>query len=260
MTAFGAELAERYGPQFYGLQLPEQGARVLLVLDTSKSMGRKDPARADGLSRWQTLRDEVSAMASRMAELAASPRRVPYALMVLYEGGTGEPEHSACYDILGPDSAAPLLEALASRPFTSGSNHEATFAALWPLVSKHRITHIIYLGDNDIASHAEGVRAAFEAWYALPEKSPAPAQKPLWKLKRAWAEAWRTWRPRPAAAARQRLSTQPPPLPPRPAEVVFSAVAIGQASPVLEALARRGGGEYTAALRGKPREKRLRTR
>lgn len=236
----------RYVPYFYGIALPEDGARVLLVIDTSKSMGRKDASRPDGGTRWDTLCDQVSEMAGRMAALAAR-RRVCYTVTLLYEGGDAPHAGTEPFDLAKPGAAEALLAALRARALTSGGSFEATFGeTLWPLVSRQHITHVIYLGDNDVGRYAEApVRAAVSAWYALPRRDPAAAQRALFRLKAAWWEPWKGWRrptaQRPAFRGQQAL-------PPPPRDVVFSAVAIGQKSPLLEELAALGGGEYVERL------------
>lgn len=236
----------RYVPYFYGIALPESGARVLLVIDTSKSMGRKDASRPDGGTRWDTLCDQVSEMAGRMAALAAR-RRVCYTVTLLYEGGDAPHAGTEPFDLAKPGAAEALLAALRARALTSGGSFEATFGeTLWPLVSRQHITHVIYLGDNDVGRYAEApVRAAVSAWYALPRRDPAAAQRALFRLKAAWWEPWKGWRrptaQRPAFRGQQAL-------PPPPRDVVFSAVAIGQKSPLLEELAALGGGEYVERL------------
>ena len=236
----------RYVPYFYGIALPESGARVLLVIDTSKSMGRKDASRPDGGTRWDTLCDQVSEMAGRMAALAAR-RRVCYTVTLLYEGGDAPHAGTEPFDLARPGAAEALLAALRARALTSGGSFEATFGeTLWPLVSRQHITHVIYLGDNDVGRYAEGpVRAAVSAWYALPRRDPAAAQRALFRLKAAWWEPWKGWR-RPTAQRPAFRSQQA--LPPPPRDVVFSAVAIGQKSPLLEELAALGGGEYVERL------------
>lgn len=236
----------RYVPYFYGIALPESGARVLLVIDTSKSMGRKDASRPDGGTRWDTLCDQVSEMAGRMAALAAR-RRVCYTVTLLYEGGDAPHAGTEPFDLAKPGAAEALLAALRARALTSGGSFEATFGeTLWPLVSRQHITHVIYLGDNDVGRYAEApVRAAVSAWYALPRRDPAAAQRALFRLKAAWWEPWKGWRrptaQRPAFRGQQAL-------PPPPRDLVFSAVAIGQKSPLLEELAALGGGEYVERL------------
>ncbi len=236
----------RYVPYFYGIALPESGARVLLVIDTSKSMGRKDASRPDGGTRWETLCDQVSEMAGRMAALAAR-RRVCYTVTLLYEGGDAPHAGTEPFDLAKPGAAEALLAALHARALTSGGSFEATFGeTLWPLVSRQHITHVIYLGDNDVGRYAEApVRAVVSAWYALPRRDPAAAQRALFRLKAAWWEPWKGWR-RPTAQRPAFRGQQAYPPPPR--DVVFSAVAIGQKSPLLEELAALGGGEYVERL------------
>ena len=162
---------ERYGPMFYGLRLPETGARLLLIIDTSKSMGRKDSTRTDGGRRWDTLLDEVRRMTNEMAALIAA-RKVCFTVSVLYEGGDLPHAGSEPFDLAQAGSAERLLSELSAKTFVSGGSFETTFGeTLWPLVARQHITHIVYLGDNDIARHAETVwadvllGAFFEAGY-----------------------------------------------------------------------------------------------
>ena len=236
----------RYVPYFYGIALPEDGARVLLVIDTSKSMGRKDASRPDGGTRWDTLCDQVSDMAGRMRELAAR-RRVCYTVSLLYEGGDAPHPGTEPFDLSRPGAHEALLAELRARALTSGGSFETTFGkTLWPLVSRQHITYVVYLGDNDVGRYAEApVRAAVSAWYALPRRDPPADQRALFRLKAAWWEPWKGWR-RPAAGRPAFRSQQA--YPPPPQDVVFSAVAIGQKSPLLEELARLGGGEYVERL------------
>ena len=244
---------ERYGPVFYGIRLPAQGARVLLILDTSKSMSRKDAARPDGGRRWDTLLDEAKVLAGQMRE-AASTRGAPYSLTLLYEGGETPRPPSPCINFDKADASEKLLAELARCAFTSGGSFAQTFGErLWPLVARDHITHIIYLGDNDIARHAEAVEAALAAWYNLPKASPSPAQRALWKTKEAWRKPWEHWRPAAKGVPRFASHTM---LPPPPADVVFSAVAVGQPSPFLKTLAERHGGEYVERLNPKRARKR----
>lgn len=131
-----ATLDERYGPAFYGLRLPETGARVLLVIDTSKSMGRKDSARTDGGRRWDTLVDEVRTMTDEMATLVAE-RRVCFTVSLLYEGGKEPHPGSEVFDIAQRGAARRLLAELSSKALTSGGSFERTFGeTLWPLVAR----------------------------------------------------------------------------------------------------------------------------
>ena len=234
-------LDERYGPAFYGLRLPETGARVLLVIDTSKSMGRKDRARVDGGRRWDTLLDEVRTMADEMVALVAA-RKVCFTVSLLYEGGEVPHPGSEVFDMAQRGAANRLLTELSGKTFTSGGSFERTFGeTLWPLVSRQHITYVIYLGDNDIARHGDAVRDAVTAWYAVPKAEPEAARRPLWNLKRAWWKPWERWR-RPVKGVPTFRAQQAYPPPPR--DVVFSTVAIGQASPFLKELATLGKGDY----------------
>ena len=241
-----------YGPMFYGVELPENGARVLLVIDTSKSMGRKDAARTDGGTRWQTLLDEVAGMTDQMAD-AIARRRVCYTVTLLYEGGDDPHPGTAPFDLSKPGAADALQAELRAKAFTSGGSFEHTFGeTLWSLVSKQHITHVIYLGDNDIGRYGETpARAALTAWYALPRANPTADQRPLFRLKTAWWEPWKGWRRptarRPVFRSQQRL-------PPPPRDVVFHAIAIGQKSPFLKEMATLGHGEYVERLPPKRRK------
>ncbi len=246
-----APAEDRYGPIFYGVELPETGARVLLVIDTSKSMGRKDGARKDGGRRWDTLRDEVRSMTETMQALSAT-RSVPYSVSLLYEGGSEPHTGTEPQDFTRPGAQAALLQALESRALTSGGSFEHTFGeVLWPLVSRQHITHIFYLGDDDIAAHADPVRKAVAAWYTLPRKVPAAGERKLWSLKHAWWEPWSRWRtPRPGVPVFKSQRALPPP----PKDVVFSCIAIGQPSVFLKELATLGKGSYVERVN--PRKKR----
>ena len=244
-----------YGPMFYGVELPADGANVLLIIDTSKSMGRKDAARTDGGTRWDTLVDEVTDMTTRMREIVAA-RRVHYAVSLLYEGGDTPHPGSGPYLLARPADAERLLAELRGKTFTSGGSFETTFGeTLWPLVSKQHITHIFYLGDNDIGRYAaDPVRASINGWYGLPPKNPTAAQRPLHRLKTQWWAPWKHWR-RPTANRPVFKSQQSLPPPPRP-DVILSAIAIGQASPLLEEIARTGHGEYVERLSKKSKRRR----
>lgn len=239
-----AALEKRYGPLFYGVELPENGARVLLVVDTSKSMGRKDATRTDGGRRWDTLLDEVAKMTDSMRALIRA-RRVCFTVSVLYEGGDTPHGGTEPFDMAQAGASERLLEELRGRDFTTGGSFETTFGeTLWPLVSRQHITYVFYLGDNDIGRYAEApVRDAVSAWYALPRKEPAADQRKLWNLKVAWWKPWANWR-RPARGVPTFRSRQTFPLPPPPRDVVFSCIAIGQKSPLLKELAKLGHGEY----------------
>lgn len=241
---------ERYGPTFYGIRLPETGARLLLVIDTSKSMRRKDSARADGGRRWDTLLDEVRTMAEEMEKRIAT-RKVCFTVSLLYEGGEAPHPGSAIFDLAQKGATERLLAELSGKEFSSGGCFETTFGeTLWPLVARHHITHVIYLGDNDIAQHADAVRDAVSAWYALPKAEPDARQRPLWHLKRAWWKPWERWR-RPTQGVPTFRAQQAYPPPPR--DVTFSTVAIGQTSPFLKALAELGQGTHAERVTKRPR-------
>lgn len=220
-------------PTFFGIKLPEEGARVLLILDISKSMGLKDALRTDGGRRWDTLLDEVRQMTAQMQDnIRAKP--TCYTITVLYEGGDSPHLGTPPYEISVRGAAERLLKDLEARTFVSGGSFEATFGEnLWPLVARQNITHIIYLGDNDIAKYEAPIRNAVSAWYALPRKNPEPYQKELYKLKTQWRKGWDD---RTAVKARR--------LPPLLSDVVISCVAIGQPSAFLKELSELGKGSY----------------
>lgn len=236
-----AQSEDRYGPIFYGIELPETGARVLLIIDTSKSMGRKDKSRVEPGTRWDTLCDEVDSMTDTMKDLIAK-RKVCFTVSLLYEGGDLGHKGTDPFDISVPGTAEKLAAALERREFTSGGNFEETFGEkLWPLVSKQNITHVFYLGDNDIGRYEDEVLKATTAWYELPDKNPDGSQRKLWNLKKEWRKAWARWR-KPAKGIPVFKSQQK--LPPPPKDVTFSTIAIGQSSETLEKLATLGSGEY----------------
>lgn len=236
-----AQLPERYGPVFYGVELPESGARVLVIVDTSKSMGRKDKTRAEPGTRWDTLRDEVRSMTDSMEELVKR-RRVCFTLTFLYEGGDLFHKGTEPFDFAVPGTGGRVAAALERREFTSGGNFDVTFGeTLWPLVAKQHITHVFYLGDNDIGRYESEVLGAVRAWYELPEKNPAGEQRKLWNLKKAWRKPWERWRkPARGVPVFKRQQKFPPP----PEDVTFSCIAIAQESATLEQLAELGNGEY----------------
>lgn len=244
---------ERYGPTFYGVELPETGARVLLLIDASKSMGRKDGARTDGGTRWDTLVDEVTNMAATMHDLATR-RRVCFTVSLLYESGEGAHGGTEPFDLAQAGAEGRVVAALREKRLVPGGDFSNSFGTLWPLVARQHITHVFFLGDNDIARHADAVRPIVSGWYALPRRDPAPDQRELWKQKVAWWEPWAKWRPqrpgRPAFRAQRALN-----LPPPPRDVTFSCIAIGQASPFLKELAGLGKGEYVERLSKKRRSK-----
>lgn len=254
MSAFPlrAQMHERYGPVFYGIELPETGARVLLIIDTSKSMGRKDKTRTEPGTRWDTLCDEVDSMTDTMEELIAK-RKVCFTVSLLYEGGDLEHKGTDPFDLSVPGTAEKLAAALERRDFTSGGNFEATFGEkLWPLVSKQNITHVFYLGDNDIGRYENEVVDATAAWYKLPEKNPDGSQRKLWNMKKEWRKAWARWR-KPTKGVPVFKSQQK--LPPPPKDVIFSTIAIGQSSETLKQLSTLGSGEYVERGVTKKRKK-----
>lgn len=220
-------------PSFFGIQLPEEGARVLLILDISKSMGLKDALRTDGGRRWDTLLEEVQKMTQQMQEnIRVKP--TCYTVTVLFEGGDAPHLGTPPYDLSVRGAAERLQKDLTERTFVSGGSFEATFGEnLWPLVARQQITHILYLGDNDIAKYETPVRNAVAAWYAVPRKNPEPYQKDLYKLKTQWRKAWDD---RSAVKTRR--------LPPLLSDVVISCIAIGQPSPFLKELSEMGKGTY----------------
>lgn len=236
--AFEGELPQSYTPTFFGIELPEEGARVLLVIDISKSMGLKDALRDDGGRRWDTLIDEVRRMTEQMKH-NISERPTCYTVTLLYEGGDTPHMGTPPYNLSERGAADRLLQELSARTFVSGGCFEATFGEnLWPLVARQHITHVIYLGDNDIAKYADPVRAAVKAWYDIPKKDPAPNQKALYKTKMEWHEAWK-----------DRIAIKARRLPPLRSDVVISCVAIGQVSPFLEELATLGKGSYVERVK-----------
>ncbi len=244
---------DRYAPTFYGIELPDSGANVLLIIDASKSMWRKDASRTKAGTRWDTLCDEVRQMLETMRQ-ANRLLHAPFSVSLLFEGGEGETMKAVTpYNPAQPEASARLLSTLANRQPLPGGSFEVTFGeTLWALVARNHITHIFYLGDNDIAQHASTVRPAVEAWYALPEKNPTPAQRKLWQLKRKWYQPWQGWRaPRPGVPPSPNQKNLPPP----PKDVSFSCVAIGQKSPLLKALSKTGHGQYVERTNPRSRSK-----
>ena len=241
-----AKLEERYEISFYGLRIPEQGANVLLILDTSRSMNRKDATRKDGGTRWMTLKDEVRKMAESMAKLAAK-RRV-FNVTFLFEGGKAPHPGTDPLWIRNATDAEKLLAALEARGMTSGGSFDTTFGeTLWPLVAKQHITDIYFLGDNDIATYADRVKPAVQAWYTVPRRNPTKDQKPLWELKNDWIAPW-LHRPQTARGAPSFRPRKPLLPPPPKRDVTFSCIAIGQTSPFLKTLTDLGHGQYTERL------------
>lgn len=237
---------ERYGPTFYGIEIPETGARVLLIVDASKSMRRKDAMRTDGGTRWDTLVDEVDAMVTQMQALVKRNSTLCFTVTLLYDvGGTPHPG-TMPFDISQPSGKTLLMKELESKTFGNGGNFETTFCeTLWPLVSKQHITHIFFLGDNDIATYASTIEPTFKQWFDITPKKPKTEElKKLWQLKCAWWEPWKRWRP---PSKRKQLSFKKDKqlqLPPPPKEVSFSAIVIGQSSPLLERFTKIANGTY----------------
>lgn len=237
---------ERYGPSFYGIEIPETGARVLLIVDASKSMHRKDALRLDGGSRWDTLVDEVDSMTTQMQTLIKANPSLCFTVTLLYEVG-GKPHMGTMpYDITQPVGKTLLMKELRSKTFGNGGNFETTFCeTLWPLVAKQHITHIFFLGDNDIATYATTIEPVFNQWFEVKSKRPTEANlQKLWKLKCAWWEPWKRWRPPSKRKSLSFKNSTSIPLPPPPKEVVFSAVVIGQSSPLLERFTQVANGTY----------------
>ncbi len=234
---------ERYGPTFYGIELPKTGARVLLIVDASKSMRRKDTRRLDKGTRWDTLVDEVKAMSYRMTEAIKENPTLCYTVSLLYDVGDDVHPGTQPYNMANPAEQTALLNNLEHRTLGNGGNFKTTFCqTLWPLVAKQHITHIFFLGDNDIASAEEDILPLFQQWYTLTAKEPQEAAlKKQWRLKCDWWEPWKTWRaPNRKFAQFKKDKLLPPP----PKEVLFSAVVIGQSSPLLETLSKIGKGSY----------------
>jgi hypothetical protein len=242
---------ERYGPTFYGIEIPETGARVLLIIDASGSMQQRDTLRSDGGSRWQTLIDEVSSMTQQMADLQKANPRLCYTVSILYEVFRYEKNEKAHkgtppFDLSQPNARTALIEELQSTTPGGGANFNVTFnETLWPLVAKQHITHIFFLGDNDIDVYGEAIEATFRRWYAVTPKEPKAAkERQLWRLKKTWFEPWKKWRPPSARRTLALRSSETLRLPPPPKEVTFSAIAIGASSPLLETFTTLARGTY----------------
>lgn len=234
---------ERYGPTFYGIELPKTGARVLLIVDASKSMRRKDTRRIDGGTRWDTLVDEVKSMSETMTETLQQQPLLCYTVTLLFDVGSAPHTGTQPYNMANPAERQALLSALEGKSLGEGGNYRQTFGeVLWPLVSKQHITHIVFLGDNDIARYSDEILPQFSNWYSLSMKKPKDSHlRSLWQLKHAWWSPWKNWRPPNRAFAKlKREQIFPPP----PKEVTFSAVVIGQTSPLLRQLTELGQGSY----------------
>lgn len=231
-------VAARYGISFYGIELPKEGANLLLIIDASKSMKRKDAARTTPGRRWDTLLDEVRSMRDAMAE--ATRRGIPFTVSILFEGGETAEKGIGPLDMSKVEEGETLETLLTQKEFLSGGHFETTFGEqLWPFVAQHAITYIIYLGDDDIGTYADCVRQSVAAWYggtAAPERV-----KKQQKLKARWRKAWANWRPK---SRKTPTFTNRKQLPPPPKEIPFSCVAIGQASPLLKELTVMSNGQY----------------
>jgi hypothetical protein len=247
---------ERYAPTFYGIDIPETGARVLLIVDASKSMGRKDALRTDGGTRWQTLIDEVESMTQDMLTLQAKQPTLCFTVSILYEVGGSPHAGTPPFDLSQSTARDRLLNELKAKTLGQGGNFETTFCeTLWPLVAKQHITHIFYLGDNDIGAYETTIDSAFNRWFKLSSKEPTePELKPLWKLKCSWWEPWRRWRP-PSKQKTIALKKETLRLPPPPKDVTFSAIVFGQASPLLKRFTETANGTYIERKKKKKRTK-----
>lgn len=232
---------DRYGISFYGIDLPAEGANLLLIIDASKSMNRKDAARVTPGRRWETLIDEVRTMGEQMYT-ATRTHGVPFSVSILFEGGSEAHKGVGPFDMGKPSEQKQLLELLERKELLSGGNFETTFReTLWPFVARHAITCIIYLGDNDIGAYADCVQEAVSDWYAAGETASTPHARKCRQLKAAWRKTWARWRPKSRTMPSFKQTRQ---LPPPPKEIVFSCVAIGQSSSLLQTLATLGKGQY----------------
>lgn len=236
-----AMVRDRYGVTFYGIDLPKNGANLLLVIDASKSMKRKDAARKTAGRRWDTLLDEVRAMCEAM-QMAIKERGVPFTVSVLFEGGKEAHQGIGPYDMAKSVERDTLITTLTNKEFLSGSNFKVTFGeTLWAFVARHAITYVIYLGDDDIGTYATEVRTAMGNWYAGEEAKVTPELRKVRHQKETWRKAWAQWRPKKKGTLTFKEKRV---LPPPPKEVTFSCVAIGQESTLLKELATLGKGQY----------------
>ncbi len=244
------EYEERYGISLYGIDLPPKGANLLLIIDASKSMNRKDAARKTPGRRWDTLIDEVTAMRDAM-QTAAKERNAPFSVSIIFEGGDTAHVGIGPFNMAKAEAGETLIKTLKDKQFLSGGNFETTFKeTLWPFVAKHAITYIVYLGDDDISSYAVPVREALSQWYA-PNQKPDAATRKCQKLKANWRSHWKTWRPpKRGTPAFKNARLLPPP----PKELTFSCVAVGQDSALLKELSTLGQGIYVAR-KGKSKRK-----
>lgn len=233
----------RYGISLYGIDLPPKGANLLLIIDASKSMNRKDAARQTPGRRWDTLIDEVTAMRDAM-QTAAKERNTHFSVSIIFEGGDTAHEGIGPFNMAKSEEGETLIKTLKEKPFLAGGNFETTFKeTLWPFVTKHAITYIVYLGDDDIGTYAVPVREAMNRWYAPNKEKPDAATRKCQKLKTNWRLHWKNWRP-PKRGTLTFKNTRP--LPPPPKDVTFSCVAVGQDSALLKELSELGHGIYVA--------------
>jgi hypothetical protein len=242
---------DRYKPTFYGIEIPPTGARVLLIVDASGSMTTPDSLRTDGGTRWQTLIDEVTSMTNAMQELQASHPHLCFTITLLYEvyryENGGKPHKGTqAFDLSQPTAREALIKELQATVPGGGANFETTFNdTLWPLVAQQHITHIFFLGDNDIDYFSDRIYSTFNHWYGLTKKEPKEAkQKKLWRLKCAWYEPWKRWRPPTQRRTLELRKSDLLRLPPPPREVTFSAIAIGESSPLLKTFTEIARGTY----------------
>lgn len=146
--------SEKYGIQFYGIQIPEEGARVVLILDTSGSMSCLVRS-ADGKPkrRWDILIEEVEQMLKSMAEQTAKTG-APFALGVIFEGTSGgdpTPFYTIEASRYDTHPLPQLIKRLNAITPSGGVTFDEVFSnKLWPYVAKHGATHAIFLGDDDI--------------------------------------------------------------------------------------------------------------
>lgn len=233
---------ERYGVYFYGIELPREGANVLMIIDVSKSMSRKDAARSTPGRRWDTLLDEVQSMREEMV-LAAEKRGVPFHVSVIFEGGNEPHTGEGPFNMADKAASEKLQKLLTEQTFKSGGSFETTFTeTLWEVVTRHAITYVIYLGDDDIGTYATPIREAVTSWYtASTATKPTAQQRKHRHQQKVWRKAWANWRPMKRGTV---VLSKTKRLPPPPKQLTFSCVAIGQASPLQEELAKLGNGQY----------------
>lgn len=251
-TPQSPQIHERYGISFYGIDLPQEGAHLLLIIDVSKSMSRKDAARTTPGRRWDTLLDEVQTMLDEMAT-ATKQRGVPFQVSVIFEGGDEAHRGEGPFIPANPESAKALMALLSGQTFRSGGSFETTFSeTLWDVMTRQAITYVIYLGDDDIGHYAESIRESVRSWYTCDEANPTSLQRKRRHQKNVWRKAWSGWRPvkrgMPAFRSTKRL-------PPPPKDVIFSCVAIGQRSSLLQEIATMGKGQYIERTGKKSRKK-----